>query len=245
MKIKYMIVLILIVFGVSCSSVEKKSISKENERILKMKEDSGNYFRAYDPWEPFNRRVYYFNAKFDEYIFLPVVDTYRYVTPNFVEEGVHNFFSNLSEIKTFFNSSLQLKGKKSLVTFNRFTINSTFGILGFFDLASRVGLRQYKEDFGQTLAYYGVKSGPYLVLPLLGPSTLRDATGLGVDTLVQNYADPLNLGDASRNDTEFLVTNSVDNRSNVNFRYYSTGTPFEYEYLRFLYIKIREIQGQN
>ncbi|WP_320046731.1 VacJ family lipoprotein [uncultured Ilyobacter sp.] len=245
MKIKYFIILILIVFGVSCSSVRKRPISRESQRILKMEEESRNYFKAYDPWEPFNRRMYYFNAKFDEYIFLPVVDTYRYVTPNFVEKGVHNFFSNLSEIRTFVNSSLQLKGKKTLVTFNRFAINSTFGVLGFFDLASQAGLKGYKEDFGQTLTYYGVRPGPYLILPLLGPSTLRDASGIGVDTVVQSYADPLRLGDASRNDTEFLVTNSVDSRSNVDFRYYSTGTPFEYEYLRFLYIKIREIQGQN
>ncbi|WP_372713012.1 VacJ family lipoprotein [Ilyobacter sp.] len=245
MKIKYFIVVILIVFGVSCSSAKRKSPPKGNILILKIDEDNGNYFKAYDPWEPFNRRVYYFNAKFDQYIFLPVVDTYRYITPNFMETGVHNFFSNLGEIKTFINSSLQLKGKKTLVTFNRFAINSTFGVFGLFDLASRGGLERYKEDFGQTLAYYGVKPGPYLILPLFGPSTLRDATGLGVDTLVQSYADPLRLGDASRNDTEFLVSNSVDSRSNVSFRYYSTGTPFEYEYLRFLYIKIREMQGQN
>ena len=245
MKIKYFIVIIIIVFGVSCSSAKKRAVSKERVKIIKMEEDSRNYFKAYDPWEPFNRRMYYFNAKFDDYIFLPVVDTYRYVTPNFVEKGVHNFFINLSEIRTFVNSSLQFKGKKSLVTFNRFAINSTFGVLGFFDLASQVGLTRYKEDFGQTLAYYGVGPGPYFVLPLLGPSTLRDATGLGIDTVVQNYADPLNLGDASRNNTEFLVTNSVDSRSNVDFRYYSTGTPFEYEYLRFLYIKVRELQGQN
>ncbi|WP_319370408.1 VacJ family lipoprotein [uncultured Ilyobacter sp.] len=245
MKIKYFIIIILIIFGVSCSSARKKPQSKESARILKMEENNENYFTAYDPWEPFNRRVYYFNAKFDEYIFLPVVETYKYVTPNFIETGVHNFFGNLSEIKTFINSSLQLKAKKSLVTFNRFAINSTFGIFGVFDLASQVGLERYKEDFGQTLAYYGVKPGPYLILPLLGPSTLRDATGLGVDTIVQNYADPLKLGEASRNDPEFLASNSIDSRSNVEFRYYRTGTPFEYEYLRFLYIKIREIQGQN
>lgn len=245
MKIKYFMIIILIVFGVSCSSAKRKSEVKGKEQILKMEENNENYFEAYDPWEPFNRRVYYFNAKFDEYIFLPVVDTYKYVTPNFMETGVHNFFNNLGEVKTFINSSLQLNGKKTLVTFNRFAINSTFGVFGLFDLASRAGLKQYKEDFGQTLAYYGVRPGPYLILPLYGPSTLRDATGLSVDTIVQYYADPLKLGDASRNSTEFLTSNSVDSRSNVSFRYYSTGTPFEYEYLRFLYIKIREIQGQN
>ncbi len=245
MKIKYLLALLLVIFGISCSSARVKSREAENTQILELEKDGNDYFKVYDPWEPFNRRVYYFNAKFDEYIFIPVVNTYRFVTPNALEKGIHNFFGNLSEIKTFINSSLQLKGKKSLVTFNRFAINSTIGVFGIFDVASHVGLQKYKEDFGQTLAYYGVSPGPYLVLPIFGPSTLRDATGLGIDTIAQSYADPLKAADASRNDPELVAANAVDNRSNVSFRYYSTGTPFEYEYLRFLYVKLREIQGLN
>jgi phospholipid-binding lipoprotein MlaA len=243
MKIKQWLIIILIVFGVSCSSVKVKT--EEDENLLKLENSSKNYFKAYDPWEPFNRRVYYFNAKFDDYIFIPVVETYRFVTPNFMERGIHNFFNNLSNIKVFVNTTAQLKGKASLDVFNRFAMNSTFGIFGIFDIATYMGLPKHKEDFGQTLGYYGVKPGPYLVLPIFGPSSLRDATGLAIDTVNQNYMDPFKILDISRNDPEILSFNVIDTRSKNKFRYYETGTPFEYEYLRFLYLKFRELSVKN
>lgn len=243
MKNKHWLIILLIIFGVSCSSVRKNP--EEAENLLKLEKNNVEYFKVYDPWEPFNRRMYYFNAKFDEYVFIPVVDTYRFVTPNFMEKGVHNFFSNLSNIKVFVNTMAQFKGKASLEVFNRFAINSTFGVLGVFDVATCMEVPKHKEDFGQTLGYYGVGPGPYLVLPIFGPSSLRDATGLGIDTVNQNYLDPLKILDTSRNDPEFLSLNAIDVRSRNKFRYYSAGTPFEYEYLRFLYLKFRELAVEN
>ena len=127
--------------------------------------------------------MYYFNAKADEYVLLPVVSGYKAITPDPVERGVSNFFSNLGELPTLANALLQLKFEVALTTFSRFTLNSTIGLAGLFDVASSMGIPEQNEDFGQTLGYWGVGSGPYLVLPLLGPSSMRDAAGLGLDTL--------------------------------------------------------------
>ena len=172
MKNKYLLIILLIVFGVSCSSLPNRNITAEEKSILETDlEERTDLVGVYDPWEPFNRRMYYFNAKLDKYILLPTVRVYQAVTPAPVEKGVHNFFRNLREIKTFSNSVLQGETKKSLITFNRFAINSTFGVFGLFDVATKVGLRRQREDFGLTLANYGVKEGPYLVLPLFGPSS--------------------------------------------------------------------------
>lgn len=129
---------------------------------------------------------------------------------------------------------------KSLVSFDRFVINSTFGILGLFDVATKLGLERQNEDFGLTLAHYGVKPGPYLVLPVFGPSSLRDTTGLGVDTVFKSYTDPLKVADTSQSDPLVIGLNSMDTRSNIKFSYHETGSPFEYEYVRYLYLKERE-----
>jgi phospholipid-binding lipoprotein MlaA len=137
----------------------------------------------YDPLEPFNRRVYKFNALFDEYVFLPLVDTYEFIAPQVVESAISNFFSNLSEITVFINSLLQTKFARMATTGARFVINSTVGLAGLWDPATRLGIKRQREDFGQTLGFYGLGPGPYLVLPILGPSNLRDGTGWLVDTL--------------------------------------------------------------
>lgn len=245
MKNKYLLIIFLILFGVSCNSVSRKNKVPEDTSILEVEETKASHSIGdiHDPWEPFNRRMYYFNAKLDKYILLPTATAYKAVTPDPVEKGVHNFFKNLGEIKTFSNSVLQGETKKSMITFNRFTINSTFGVLGIFDVATKVGLKRQKEDFGLTLAKYGVKEGPYLVLPVFGPSTLRDATGLGVDSVFKGYADPLKIADASQNDLEFMVVNAIDTRASIDFRYHQTGSPFEYELVRYLYFKLRELEG--
>jgi len=246
MKNKYLLIVLLIIFGVSCSTLPNRRVAREEKSILETdQEEREDLVAVYDPWEPFNRRMYYFNAKLDKYVLLPTVKAYQTVTPAPMEKGVHNFFRNLREIKTFSNSVLQGETKKSLITFNRFTINSTFGVLGLFDVATRVGLKRQKEDFGLTLAKYGVKDGPYLVLPLFGPSNLRDATGLGVDTVFKGYADPLEIADASQSDIEFILLNGIDARANIDFRYHGTGSPFEYEIVRYLYFKLRKLEGAD
>ena len=132
---------------------------------------------AKDPWENFNRGTFAFNKVFDKYLLSPLAKGYRIILPNEVRTGIRNFFSNLKEPWTFINATLQGDLKNSGVSIARFGLNTTIGLLGIFDVASSFGLEKQKEDFGQTLGVYGVESGPYLVLPLLGPSTVRDAIG--------------------------------------------------------------------
>ena len=140
-----------------------------------------------DPWEPFNRKIYAFNDFADRYFLKPVAKGYDKITPQFLEDGVHNIFSNVGEVDNFLNSLLQAKFKNSAESGGRFIINSTIGLLGFFDVASKMGMQVHEEDFGQTLGYWGVHSGPYLVVPLLGPRTLRDGFGSVGDA----YTDPV------------------------------------------------------
>ena len=128
----------------------------------------------------------------DEAVLLPVARGYRTVVPQFARTGVSNFFGNLSDVWSFVNNVLQLKPAESAQTLARVGLNSTVGLLGFVDVASSVNLIRHREDFGQTLGHWGVPSGPYLVLPLLGPSTLRDTAALPVEwkgDLVGTVAD--------------------------------------------------------
>ena len=134
-----------------------------------------------DPLEPINRVIFEFNEVIDDNILEPVAQGYKYVTPDPVEKGVSNFFSNLGEINTIANDLLQLKFQQAAKDSLRFFVNSTIGVLGIFDVATPLGLSKNKEDFGQTLGFWGVPNGPYLVLPFLGPSTFRDAPGTLVD----------------------------------------------------------------
>jgi phospholipid-binding lipoprotein MlaA len=134
-----------------------------------------------DPWEGYNRQVWRFNEAVDEAVLLPVARGYRAVVPEPVRTGVSNFFGNLSDVWSLVNHVLQLKPRESAETLARVGLNSTVGLFGLIDVASGVNLQRHREDFGQTLGYWGLPSGPYLVLPLLGPSTLRDTAALPVD----------------------------------------------------------------
>lgn len=134
-----------------------------------------------DPYEDFNRDMYEFNDSVDNYIAEPISDAYKFVTPNILQTGVSNFFSNLGNVGVVFNDVLQGKVQQGAEDTGRFLINSTVGVLGLFDVASEVGLEQNQEDFGQTLAVWGVPTGPYMVLPFLGPTTFRGLPGTAVD----------------------------------------------------------------
>jgi phospholipid-binding lipoprotein MlaA len=134
-----------------------------------------------DPLEPINRAVFEFNEVVDDNILEPVAKTYKYITPDPIETGVSNFFSNLGEVSTIANDVFQFKFKQAGYDFLRFSINTTIGVFGIFDVATSVGLNKNKEDFGQTLGYWGVPQGPYLVLPFFGSSSFRDAPGLYAD----------------------------------------------------------------
>ncbi|HWM66156.1 MAG TPA: VacJ family lipoprotein [Steroidobacteraceae bacterium] len=197
---------------------------------------------TYDPWERFNRFSYRFNARFDEAIFLPVSNGYRRV-PSPIRAGVHNFFSNLSEIDSFGNYILQARFLGSVKSLGRFVINSTIGIGGLFDVATRMKLPNPPTGFSETLSTWGAHPGPYLVVPILGPSTLRDGVGYLGDYGLDYGVNPFNLyqGYASY---ALGTLNAIDTRSNIGFRYYATGSPFEYEVIRFLYVRKRLIEDE-
>lgn len=204
--------------------------------------DGYGYFDVYDPFETFNRRVYYLNYQLDKYVFLPTVKFYKDVTPIVVRSGVRNFFQNAKNISTTGNSIFQLKIKKAMRSLGRFTMNVAFGGFGTVDAATKFGMPIPYEDFGLTLAHYGVGKGPFLMLPVLGPSNLRDAFGMGVDTVFTfNTYDQAGLG--RLNNPGMTVLKGIDKRTNIPFRYYGTGSPFEYEYIRFLYQKYRKLQS--
>jgi phospholipid-binding lipoprotein MlaA len=135
-----------------------------------------------DPLEPVNRATYKFNDTVDKAFFKPIALGYRKITPRFFRTGVTNFFSNIADVSVVANDLFQAKFRQAGEDTGRVILNSTFGLLGLVDFAGTVGLRKHNEDFGQTLGYWGVKSGPYLVLPFLGPSSVRDGAGRLADS---------------------------------------------------------------
>jgi phospholipid-binding lipoprotein MlaA len=144
--------------------------------------NTANKINAIDPYESFNRPVHKFNSKVDTYIAKPISDAYKWVTPEFMQVGVNNFFNNLQDVTVILNDVLQAKFKQSAQDAGRLTLNSTLGLGGLFDVASHAGLDKHNEDFGQTLAVWGLPQGSYIVLPFLGPTTFRELPGYVVDT---------------------------------------------------------------
>ena len=134
-----------------------------------------------DPLEPLNRSIYGFNTTVDKAVLKPVATAYQDAVPGVVRLGVTHFFSNLGEIWSFVNNAMQLKGADAAESVVRFGTNTVFGVFGLFDVASDLGIASHKQDFGQTLAHWGVPPGPYLMLPVLGPSSLRDGSALVLD----------------------------------------------------------------
>jgi phospholipid-binding lipoprotein MlaA len=166
-----------------------------------------------DPYEGFNRGVWGFNQTVDKVAVKPVTKVYRTVTPVPARRGITRVFQNLTEPFSFVNNLLQGKPKRALRSLGRFVINSTIGVGGLADHATDLGIRRAKEDFGQTLAVTGARRSPYLVLPLLGPSTVRDAVG----TAVQFVADPAQIAIGSELTTTqsraMTATRLIDSRS--------------------------------
>jgi len=210
--------------------------------------DDENVSHTSDPWEGFNRGMYKFNYEADRFFFLPVVSAYETATPRLVQTGVSNFFSNIREVRTLYNSLLQAKGKKSLVTLGRFLANSTLGVGGLFDPATSFGWRQQYEDFDRTLEKWGVGTGPYLVLPVLGPNTARSAGGFAVDGAlrwaIMSGIDPFGATGA-RAGIEAGITGleTVDLRHRESFRYYESDYPFEYYMVRYIFSEHRELKS--
>jgi len=198
-----------------------------------------------DSIEGFNRGVYRFNYYFDEYLFLPVVRTYEFILPDYVENRVSNAIDNINEFGNLTNNLFQLKFTAVGITLGRFIINSTVGVAGLWDPAGSWGLERQTEDFGQTLAHYGVGNGSYLVLPILGPSNVRDTVGFAADTAAFSLAGPAAWVDDTGATLAFAGTSAVDKRHRIPFRYRQTGSPFEYELLRMLYTMKRDYDIDN
>jgi phospholipid-binding lipoprotein MlaA len=195
-----------------------------------------------DPLEDTNRRVYKFNAQLDQYVLVPVVDAYQFVVPSFLRRRVTSFFLNLAEISIFTNSVLQASPSKATPTLGRFMINSTVGLFGLFDVATELGVPRQIADFGQTLAVWGADTGPYLVLPALGPSNMRDAIGTAVDWATLSFAIPSSILDKTLYDYAPIGLQPTDTRYQVPFRYHSTGSPFEYELVRYAATIVRKVE---
>ena len=166
---------------------------------------------ARDPWEPMNRSIYQFNDAIDTLALKPAAQLYVQVLPGMVRTGVSNFMGNLGDVWSMANSAMQLKGQATVETFMRINVNTFMGLGGILDVASEMGIEKRREDFGQTLGYWGVQPGPYVVLPLFGPSTLRDAWAFPVD-MQGNVTNSL-ADQATRN--ALLVTRLVDMRAGL------------------------------
>jgi phospholipid-binding lipoprotein MlaA len=164
-----------------------------------------------DPLEPLNRGIYQFNDTVDKAVLKPVAEGYKAILPSFVRTAVGNFFSNLNDVLVVLNDLLQLKLEQGASDLSRLVWNTTAGIGGLIDVATPMGMEKHKEDFGLTLGHWGVGNGPYLVLPILGPSTLRDGFGILVDA----QADPIwNYNDVTARNTA-IVIKTVDTRARL------------------------------
>jgi phospholipid-binding lipoprotein MlaA len=164
-----------------------------------------------DPFEKFNRAMFSFNDAVDRTALKPVATVYKDYTPSFVQTGVNNFFGNLSDLWSSVNNFAQLKGQDGMNDFTRFAVNSTLGLVGVLDIATPAGLRKHNEDLGQTLGYWGVPSGPYLMLPILGASTVRDTAALPGDF----WGDPWDHVNDIPWRNSGIVLRAVDQRASV------------------------------
>ena len=211
------------------------AVVKENMANDKSVKEIAHQERAIDPWSGFNRTMFSFNEALDENILLPVTKGYRAVVPDPVEKGVHNFFGNLGDVGTLFNSLFQLKFRDAAHNVSRITANTFFGIAGLIDVATPLGIEKKSEDFGQTLGYWGVDTGPYLVLPFFGPSNVRD----GLSLLPDSYLDPITYVEGD--DARFLLRGLrvVDMRSGlINAERLISGD--RYSFMRDAYLQRRE-----
>jgi len=252
-SIKYILVICFILILVSGCASQQLARHDEGVSIIPARKPVSKFVDknkvypisdAYDPWECFNRRMYIFNYYFDKYLFLPVVGAYEWIMPDYFEERISKIFDNLHELSNLTNNLLQLKASGTAITVGRIAVNTTIGLAGMYDPASGWGLPVQDEDFGQTLGYYGVGAGPYMVLPVFGPSTLRDTSGLAVDMTVRMAFWNWVWQDV-KHETEYRTAidllEAIDTRHKTDFRYYQSGSPFEYDMVRMIYLEKRKL----
>lgn len=208
-------------------------------------DDSGTYSDAsvYDPYEDVNRAIYGFNKALDEYVLIPVVKGYRFVVPEKGREGIGNVLDNIQSPVTFLNALLQGDFEHAASTFWRFTVNSTLGGAGIMDVASAAGMKEREEDFGQTLGVYGVEPGAYIMLPFLGPSSVRDAGGRVVDA----FSNPFIYAVDEDAIIGYNVVNVIDGRdATLDLTMEIERTSLDpYAALRSLYLQNREDRVRN
>tara|TARA_Y100000768_G_scaffold384842_1_gene369699 strand:- start:1326 stop:2066 length:741 start_codon:yes stop_codon:yes gene_type:complete len=210
------------------------SFSYSEEHII---ENTVNYDEIYDPLEPINRAVLGFNFFIDDVAIRPVIKTYRFITPDPVEKGVSNFFGNLKEPIRAVSFVFQGEFMKSINSIGRFTVNSVTS-LGTFDLASKIGMAENETDIGLTLAKGGISSGPYIIVPIIGPSNLRDLSG----DVVEYFVDPISNNIPNR--TYYSIGRGINARSEVDeqvdqIREISTD---RYEMIKSIYYQNRNAQ---
>ncbi len=208
-------------------------------------EPGPHLLEVYDPVEGFNRGTYRFNYYFDEYLFRPVVRVYEIVIPDYVKDRISDALDNIAEFGNFTNNLLQAKFTDAGVTLGRFAFNSTVGFGGLWDPATELGLRRKPADFGQTLGKYGLGNGPYLMLPVLGPSNVRDTTGYAADSVAFTFLGPVAWVDDTLVSSAYGGVVALDRRHRTPFRYHQTGSPFEYDLLRMLYTIKREYDVEH
>lgn len=165
-----------------------------------------------DPLERYNRSMFAFNDAIDRAAIKPIAKGYEFIMPSFASKGVSNFFSNIDDIIVFVNQLLQFKFNEALATSARFAYNTTFGLLGFVDVAKHMDLPKRNEDFGQTLAVWGVPSGPFIVLPVLGPQTIRGSAGFTIDS---TYFDPVFNSVTEEDSFVVLAVKFIDVRASL------------------------------
>lgn len=204
---------------------------------------STRYTNPDDPWEGFNRGVFSFNEGMDKYLLKPVAQGYDFITPTPIQTGVTNFFGNLGDLRSFANNLLQGRLGDGMSDLMRFTFNSTFGIAGLLDIASEAGLQKQNNDFGRTLATWGVGEGPFIMVPFFGPRTTRDALTIPVDI----YSYPVTYIDHIPTRTALAILNIVNTRTHAlgMERTLEEATTDKYAFMRDFYLQQRRYRTSD
>ncbi|WP_163832078.1 MlaA family lipoprotein [Spartinivicinus ruber] len=253
---KWILIFIWLFVSTLCLASERehplKTLDFHEEKTVIADLEDVAFIDTYDPLESTNRLLYKFNRRFDEKIYLPAVSAYEYLVPIFIQDRVSKVLDNVSEVSNIVNNGLQFNLKGTLYSTGRLLINTTAGILGVFDVASYIGIKKQTADFGHTLAFYGVNDGAYIVLPFVGPTNLRDMTGLIVDSFLLNEVNWLTIPRTTISHPAVFALNAVDRRHQIPFRYGSLDSPFEYDMVRYLYrqsrllkLEVNELSNQR
>ena len=218
---RYLAIMLMTLFITACASIPPGTIADPR-----------------DPFERYNRAMFSFNKTVDDKVVKPVASGYLSVVPAVIRTAIGNFFSNIGDVWTAVNNYLQGKPREGTSDVARVVLNSTFGIVGLIDVATPAGLTRHEEDFGQTLGVWGVKSGPYLVLPLFGASTVRDGLAKPVDL----YADPVNAIESVRVENSARALRIVDDRAALldSTRLMEDAALDPYQFVRDAYLQRRE-----